>query len=116
MLFSVIIPTYNRAPLLRQALDSVLAQEFTDFELIVVDDGSTDETLTVARSYGDQVRLVPQEHRGPGVARNRGAEHASGEYVAFLDSDDVWFPWTLGTFASIIRATQLSQRDRREAD
>lgn len=105
MLFSVVIPTYNRAALLREALNSVFAQEFTDFEVIVVDDGSTDETKSVARSFGERVRFFRQENRGPGAARNLGIHRASGEYVAFLDSDDVWFPWTLATHVETIRAS-----------
>jgi glycosyltransferase involved in cell wall biosynthesis len=95
MLFSVIIPTYNRAALLCTALDSVFAQTFTDYEVIVVDDGSTDGTAAMVASYGGRVRYFQQQNKGPGAARNLGAQHATGEYLAFLDSDDLWFPWTL---------------------
>jgi glycosyltransferase involved in cell wall biosynthesis len=102
VLFSVIIPTYNRAALLRDALDSVFAQEFTDFEVIVVDDGSTDETPMVVSSFGKRTRFFRQDNKGAGVARNLGIRYASGDYTAFLDSDDLWFPWTLGTFAALI--------------
>ncbi len=94
-LFSVIIPTYNRAALLGEALESVFAQEFRDYEVIVVDDGSTDGTPEVLQYYGDRIRLFHQENKGPGAARNTGIRQAQGDYVAFLDSDDVWFPWTL---------------------
>ena len=76
--FSVIIPAYNRARLLPAAIDSVLAQETRDFELIVVDDGSTDGTIDVVRSYGEQVKLLSQPNRGPGAARNLGIRHARG--------------------------------------
>lgn len=103
MLFSVIIPTYNRIALLREALDSVIAQTFTDYEVIVVDDGSTDDTPGVIASYGDRVRFFRQENRGPGQARNLGIQNASGEYVAFLDSDDLWFPWTLASYHEAIQ-------------
>ena len=98
--FSVIIPTFNRASLLRQALESVAQQTFRDFEILVVDDGSTDATPQVAESFGAQ--LLRQENRGPGAARNLGLQHASGHYIAFLDSDDQWLPWTLETYHRII--------------
>jgi GT2 family glycosyltransferase len=96
--FSVVIPTYNRAPLLQQALESVFTQECTDFEVIVVDDGSTDATLAYLESLGDRIQAVQQVNGGPGAARNLGARHARGTYIAFLDSDDLWFPWTLRVF------------------
>jgi len=102
MLFSVVIPTYNRATLLRGALDSVFSQQFTDFEVIVVDDGSTDDSETVCRTFDQRLRFFRHEHKGPGAARNVAARCAKGEYIAFLDSDDLWFPWTLATYASVI--------------
>jgi glycosyltransferase involved in cell wall biosynthesis len=101
MLFSVIIPTYNRQELLRQTLESVLAQRFTDFEVMVVDDGSTDGTVDYLRSFGDRVRVITQQNRGAGAARNAGAAAAKGVYLAFLDSDDLWFPWTLGVYQQV---------------
>lgn len=103
MLFSVIIPTYNRADLIDSTVESVLAQEFPDFEIIVVDDGSTDGTFDLLARYGDKMRVLRQENRGTGAARNLGIKHATGCYAAFLDSDDVWFPWTLSTYAQVIR-------------
>jgi glycosyltransferase involved in cell wall biosynthesis len=95
---SVIIPTYNRLPMLKEAVDSVLAQNFEDFELIVVDDGSTDGTADEIKRYGGRVKLlrVPQ-NRGVSVARNRGILQARGKYVAFLDSDDLWVKGKLKT-------------------
>lgn len=102
-LFSVIIPTYNRAALLREALDSVFAQTFTDYEVIVVDDGSEDDTPAVIASYGQRVRFYRQENSGPGAARNLGIQNAAGEYLAFLDSDDVWFPWTLAIYNATVQ-------------
>jgi len=102
VLFSVIIPTYNRASLLSEALDSVFAQRFTDFEVIVADDGSTDGTSEVLKSFGDRIRVVTQANRGPGAARNLAAREARGRYLAFLDSDDRWFPWTLDVYASVV--------------
>lgn len=102
MEFSVIIPVYNRERLIEKALDSVFAQTFDDFEVIVVDDGSTDQTAEVVRAHPSSVQLIRQENSGPGAARNTGIEAASGEYVAFLDSDDKWFPWTLSTYNTVI--------------
>jgi glycosyltransferase involved in cell wall biosynthesis len=94
-LFSVIVPTFNRVEMCRAAVESVLGQEFRDFELIVVDDGSTDGTSEALIQYGDRLHLLPQENQGQSVARNAGISAAKGEYVAFLDSDDQWFSWTL---------------------
>jgi cellulose synthase/poly-beta-1,6-N-acetylglucosamine synthase-like glycosyltransferase len=101
--FSVIIPTFNRVALLKRMLESVWAQRFTDFEVIVVDDGSTDGTAEFVRGLGGRVQLVTQTNLGPGAGRNNGARHARGEYLAFLDSDDLWFPWTLECFAKLIK-------------
>ena len=101
--FSTIIPTYNRAHLLEATLDSALAQEFDGHEVIVVDDGSTDETPDLLARYADRVCLLRQDQRGPGAARNLGIRRARGTYLTFLDSDDLWFPWTLATFERAIR-------------
>ncbi len=88
---SVIIPTYNRLPMLKEAIDSVLFQDFEDFELIVVDDGSTDGTSDEVKRMGGRVRLIQlSENRGVSAARNKGIFHARGKYIAFLDSDDLW--------------------------
>jgi glycosyltransferase involved in cell wall biosynthesis len=87
---SVIIPTYNRAWCLAEAVDSVLAQEFRGFELIVVDDGSIDETPKLLQGYGDSIRVLRQENRGVSAGRNAGIAAARGELIAFLDSDDIW--------------------------
>lgn len=89
-MISVVIPTYNRAGLLKKAVDSVLGQTFRDFELIVVDDGSSDGTEALLSSYGDRLLSIRQENRGPSAARNRGVREAHGELIAFLDSDDWW--------------------------
>lgn len=88
---SIIIPTYNRLPMLREAVNSVLAQEFEDFELIVVDDGSTDGTVDEIKKYGGRVKLLQHsENRGVSIARNSGILQAKGKYIGFLDSDDLW--------------------------
>ncbi|MGA9778114.1 MAG: glycosyltransferase family 2 protein [Limisphaerales bacterium] len=102
MLFSIVIPTYNRLSLLQEALDSVWLQKFTDYEVIVVDDGSTDRTWEDLQKLGSRVHARRQQNAGPGAARNLGAKHATGEYFAFLDSDDLWFPWTLKTYQQLI--------------
>src|SRR5262245_28982352 len=100
--FSVVIPTFNRAPLLRETLASVFAQETDDFEILVADDGSTDDTLRWLASNCPRARVLNQSNMGPGAARNLGIRNASGRYVAFLDSDDLWFPWTLSTMKAVI--------------
>jgi len=88
---SVIIPTYNRLPMLKEAVDSVLTQDFGDMELIVVDDGSTDGTAEEIRQYGGKVKFIQHsENKGVSNARNRGILQARGKYIAFLDSDDLW--------------------------
>ncbi|WP_395641346.1 glycosyltransferase family 2 protein [Rudaea sp.] len=97
-LVSVIVPTFNRAHLIGRTLRSVLAQSYPALEVIVVDDGSTDDTrATIARDYADdaRVRYVYKQNGGPASARNIGFAQSRGEYVALLDSDDTWFPWKL---------------------
>ena len=102
-LFSVVIPAYNRARLLPDTIRSVLAQTRQDFEIIVVDDASTDGTADVAAAVDERVQVIRQpENRRQAAARNAGLARASGKYVAFLDSDDLWFPWTLQVFADAI--------------
>jgi GT2 family glycosyltransferase len=99
--FSVVVPTFNRKPLLVAALESIRAQTFADFEIIVVDDGSSDGTAEYLKSHKNGLTVLTQRNLGPGAARNLGVERARGRYVAFLDSDDVWFPWTLETYAAL---------------
>ena len=89
---SVIITTYNRAVMVTEAVESVLAQEMTDFELIVVDDGSTDETEERLSIFGSRLKYYQQENAGVSAARNRGLEFSTAPLVAFLDSDDLWLP------------------------
>ena len=103
-MFTVIIPAYNRAALLRACLESVFRQSYKDFDVIVVDDGSTDDTPTVLAEYADRVRAIRQENQGQATARNTGIAAARGQYLAFMDCDDVWFSWTLQTFHTIIQA------------
>lgn len=88
---SVLIPTYNCGKFLGEAIDSVLAQTFTDFEIIVVDDGSTDDTAEVVARY-PEVKYFPIQHSGVSTARNTAIAKATGEFVVFLDADDLWAP------------------------
>jgi glycosyltransferase involved in cell wall biosynthesis len=92
---SVIIPTYNRGWILGEAVASVLAQEFDDFELIVVDDGSTDNTREILEAYHNDIAVLSQNNRGVSAARNRGIAAACAPLIAFLDSDDLWQPQKL---------------------
>ena len=101
--FSVLISAYNKAESIRRAIDSVLAQTFTNYEVIVVDDGSTDQTLQVLESYGTRIKVIRQLRRGPEAARNDAAALACGEYLAMLDSDDLLFPCALATYDRIVR-------------
>ncbi len=90
-MFSVIIPLYNKRQFISRSIDSVLNQSFSDFEIIVVDDGSTDGGGEfVAAQYGEKVKLVIQDNQGVSAARNRGIQNARFEYIAFLDADDLW--------------------------
>jgi len=91
-LVSAIIPTYNRAHVICDAVESILAQTYRPIEVIVVDDGSKDDTLQRLKEYGDRIRVISQANAGPAAARNRGIAMAQGELIAFLDSDDLWLP------------------------
>ena len=89
---SVIIPNYNYARFIGEAIESVLAQTYQPLEIIVVDDASTDDSIKVIESFGDKVKLIRQENGGVGKARNTGARNAGGDFLAFLDADDIWLP------------------------
>jgi glycosyltransferase involved in cell wall biosynthesis len=101
---SVIIPTFNRAGVVNRAIDSVLGQTYRPVEVVVVDDGSTDGTPEVLKSYGDAIASVVQDNAGPAAARNRGIRESRGDLVAFLDSDDLWLA------AKLERQVDLLQR------
>lgn len=95
--FSIIVPLYNKAPYVRKALDSVIAQTCTDWECIIVDDGSTDNSMNVVRERiselgSERVRVIQQQNAGVAVARNNGVRESRGEYICFLDADDWWEP------------------------
>lgn len=98
-LVSVIIPVYNRATLVPQAIDSILSQTYDNVEIIAINDGSTDNSLEVLRKYEkkwpDKVRVINQDNQGQVLARNNGIKASTGEYIAFLDSDDRWLPQKL---------------------
>lgn len=89
-MISIIIPAFNREAFLNKAIESVLQQSFQDFELIVVDDGSRDNTYGVVSRFSDRIKYVKQENKGPGCARNRGIKESTRDFIAFLDSDDWW--------------------------
>jgi len=94
-LISIIIPTYDRSAFLKEAIESVLKQTYQSFELIVVDDGSTDDTAGVLSRYAGKISALSVNHGGPSAARNYGIKAARGDYIAFLDSDDLWLPGKL---------------------
>jgi len=110
-MISIIIPTYNRAPVLREAIHSVFNQDYFQgsapgktYELIIVDDGSTDDTEQQAEDLGDRLYYVRQQNRGVSAARNVGLDLAKGEYIAFLDSDDLWKREKLSVQMSLMEA------------
>jgi glycosyltransferase involved in cell wall biosynthesis len=102
--FSVIIPVYNRTDLLKRAVGSVLRQDFQDFEVLVVDDGSADDIKNIVDGFSDpRIRYFRQSNQGASAARNAGIDRATGTYVAFLDSDDVFLPHHLATMHAMLR-------------
>jgi glycosyltransferase involved in cell wall biosynthesis len=104
--FSVVIPVHNRAQLLVKAVQSVLAQSISSYEVVVVDDGSTDDVAAALAIFRDaRLKLVRQENRGASSARNTGIDMASGKYVAFLDSDDIFLPNHLSVMKGLLEGT-----------
>lgn len=101
-LISVVIPAYNAAAFLAPTLASVFAQDYRPIEIILVDDGSTDDTLAIAKSWAPALRVCSQKNAGPSAARNRGVAMAKGEYLAFIDADDTWLPGRLKRHLSIL--------------
>ena len=107
-LFTIIIPTYNRASAVTRAIDSVLQQTFSDFELIIIDDGSTDDTKEKITAIADpRLRYIYQKNQERSAARNHGIRLAKGEYITFLDSDDEALPNWLATFAKIVKTPKI---------
>jgi len=103
-LVSVIIPTYNRAWILNEAIESVLAQDFKDFELTIVDDGSTDNTRDLLAEYEHSIRIIKKDNKGVSSARNSGIRSSKGDLIAFLDSDDLWLPRKLSNQVNLFRS------------
>ncbi len=102
MKVSVVIPTFNRKKFISQAIDSVMRQTLSDYEIIVVDDGSTDGTQNILSSYRDKIKYFNTDHGGPAHARNIGMRSAKGEYISFLDSDDLYYSYKLELQVSIL--------------
>jgi len=99
ILFSIIMPTYNRATMIAKAIESVINQTYTNWELIIIDDGSSDNTAEIINSYNDsRVKYFFRENRGKSVARNTGIDNSVGEFIAFLDDDDYYLPEFLSKF------------------
>lgn len=109
ILISVVIPLYNKEKTIKKTLNSILSQSYSNYEIVIVDDGSTDDSYSIVSNYikSDieklRIRLLQQENGGPSKARNTGAKHAQGEWIVFLDADDELLPDALNTFVSIIR-------------
>lgn len=104
MFFSIVIPTYNRAAFLPKAIDSVLAQTYIDWELIIVDDGSVDNTRDVVSQYGDnRIRYIYQQNAERSAARNNGINHAKGDYICFMDSDEYLYNERLDELSKVIK-------------
>ena len=101
---SVIIPTYNNAAYLRETIDSVLNQSFTDYEILVVDDGSTDQTAEVLKPFLNRIHYIKKTNGGPASARNLGVKESIGEYLAFLDADDRWAKEKLDQQVTLLNA------------
>lgn len=109
---STIIPAFNAARFIHETIESALAQTHRDHEIIVVDDGSTDETVVIVRSYAPRVRLLCRHNGGPAAARNAGAKAATGEWLAFLDADDLWTPDKLALQLAAAGDCELVYADR----
>ncbi|RZJ12920.1 MAG: glycosyltransferase family 2 protein [Rubrivivax sp.] len=103
-LVSVIIPAYNAAAYVAEAIDGVLAQDYPQVEVIVVNDGSKDNTLDILKGYGERIRVIDQANAGPPRARNTGLAAVRGEFVAFLDADDIWLPTKLSAQVAHLQA------------
>ena len=103
---SVVIPSYNGEKFICQTIDSVFAQTFKDFEVLVIDDGSTDKTKEVLSKYGDSIRYLYKQNGGVSSARNYGIEQAKGKYIAFLDADDLWMPEKLEKQVSLLEKNE----------
>jgi glycosyltransferase involved in cell wall biosynthesis len=105
----IVIPLYNKRRVIGRAIRSILGQKYSDWRLIVVDDGSTDNGSEIVQNFRDErITLIHQKNRGPGAARNTGIAHGSSEYVAFLDADDEWYPWYLENAVAALNTYDIS--------
>jgi glycosyltransferase involved in cell wall biosynthesis len=100
---SVIIPNYNYAQYLPECITSVLNQSYEQIEIIVVDDGSTDNSMDILKQFGNSIKVISQKNRGQATARNVGIKASSGEWIALLDSDDVWLPHKIETQLNVLK-------------
>lgn len=119
MQFSFIIPVYNTQDYIRECIDSIMAQNFQDFEILLMDDGSTDRSGDICDSYCENypnIHVLHNRNEGPGNARNRGIELARGDYLIFLDSDDYWLPDVLEGLAKTAEGSEITVFGYREAD
>ena len=104
-MISVVIPLYNKEAIIKKSLESVLTQDYDDFEVVVVNDGSTDKSVEIVKSIQDtRITLIEQENGGPSKARNTGVKNARGEWILFLDADDELLPGALKHFAGLVEA------------
>ena len=111
MLVSIIVPVYNVAPYLREALDSIVNQTYKDLEILIIDDGSTDGSSAICEEYASKdprIRLIHQSNKGLSGARNTGLEHATGDYVAFIDSDDSVSPVFIESLVNAMTSSSAS--------
>jgi glycosyltransferase involved in cell wall biosynthesis len=103
--FSILIPVYNREVFVKECIDSILSQSFSEFEIIAIDDGSSDHSFETLQTYGNRIIALQQKNQGPEFARDFGASLAQGEYLVFLDSDDILLPGALETYNSVIESS-----------
>ena len=102
-MISIIIPLYNKEKYIKKCIESVLLQSITDFEIVIVDDGSTDNSIAIIKSFkNERIHIIRQRNQGPSKARNTGLKNASGEWILFLDADDILIPGSLETFLKLI--------------
>ena len=107
-MISVVIPLYNKEPIIEKSIRSVLSQDYDDFEVVVVNDGSTDRSAEIVKNIDDsRVCLIEQENGGPSKARNTGVRNAKGEWIVFLDADDEFLPGALNYFSALINLHRL---------